>query len=161
MTKRYAFAPGRFLIIADSALTTLAQHVQDDTFRSEAGGILLGRHLLESPDIVIDEATVPQSSDRRKRFLFFRSSTHNSIAESRWKQSGGKVAYVGLWHSHPEPEPSPSGIDLDDWGRALSRDRFDGPHLFFLIVGTGELGCWVGNKRGNINKLKEIDDCQS
>ncbi len=161
MTKRYVFAPGRHLTIAESALATLAGHIQGETSRAEAGGVLLGRHLIDSPDIVIDEATIPQASDRRRRFSFFRSSTHNSIATTRWKESGGKVAYVGLWHSHPEPVPNPSGTDLEDWRKALSRDQFDGDYLFFIILGMTEVGCWVGNRQGSISKLGEMHDCQS
>lgn len=158
VSKRYIFAPGQLLIIADSALTTFSQHIQLGQSQAESGGVLLGRHLLESPNIVIDEATVPQASDKRRRRWFFRSSKHNSIAAARWKESSGKVAYLGLWHSHPEPIPTPSSTDLNDWHKALAKDQFEGDYLFFIILGQQELGCWVGNKQGAITKLSEEND---
>ena len=104
---------------------------------------------------------MPQPSDRRKRFSFYRSSTHNSIAAARWKESGGKVAYIGLWHSHPEAIPHPSSTDISDWQKALARDRYDGDHLFFIILGMQELGCWRGDRQGSIYKLKEANDSQT
>lgn len=158
LTKHYLFSHGRRLIIAGSALDTLHQHVQVESSLEEAGGVLLGRHLIESADIIIDEASIPQASDRRSRFSFFRSSKHNSIATARWKESGGKVAYVGLWHSHPEAIPNPSGRDLDDWRKALAKDQFDGDYLFFIILGMQELGCWAGNRQGSIIKLSETNE---
>ena len=156
MSKMYGFGISRRLIVADSALDILSRHIQLNAISAEAGGILLGRHLLESPDLVIDEATVPQSSDKRRRFSFFRSATHSDIAAARWRESGGKTAYLGLWHTHPEDIPTPSATDIQDWNKALVKDRFDGDMLFFIIIGREELGCWVGNRQGAITKLSEI-----
>lgn len=68
MSKMYGFGISRRLIVADSALDIFFRHIQSNVISAEAGGILLGRHLLESPDLVIDEATAPQSSDKRRRF---------------------------------------------------------------------------------------------
>lgn len=156
MTQSYFFSRGQRLIIANSVLDTFRKYGQVDPARPEAGGVLLGRHLLESPDIVIDEATLPQITDRRSRYSFFRSETHCSIATRRWEESRGKVAYVGLWHSHPEAFPTPSGTDLNDWRQALRQDVYEGDFLFFIIVGTQELGCWSGRRRGPFSKITKL-----
>lgn len=158
MNKTYRLPDGASLIIADSALSTFARHIQLNQDQAEAGGVLLGRFLLESEDIVIDEATEPQQADNRSRFLFFRSSSHDTIAKERWRISGQKIAYLGLWHSHPELNPSPSETDLKDWRKALAKDKFDGEYLFFVILGQVELGLWIGNTNGEITKLREEHD---
>lgn len=156
MTQCYFFSRGRRLLIANCVLETFHKYGQCDPVRPEAGGILLGRHLLESPDMVIDEATPPQASDQRSRFSFFRSEMHNTIATRRWKESGGKIAYLGLWHTHPEAIPTPSRTDLDDWRKALRQDQFEGCCLFFIIVGTRELGCWVGRRSGPFTRFTRL-----
>ncbi len=56
---------------------------------------MLGRHLLDSEDIVVDEVTIPQSTDRRSRFCFFRSGTVLDLPGEHW-----------LWDKRPEcPAP--------------------------------------------------------
>ncbi len=112
----------------------------------EAGGVLLGRHLVESADLWVDEATVPQRGDRRTRTTFYRSDTHSQLALKRWKESGGTCGHLGLWHTHPEPDPQPSHTDLADWRHALAADRFEGDSLVFLIVGQQQVRCWQGWK---------------
>ncbi len=72
----------------------------------EAGGVLLGRHLLDTEDVVVDEVTTPQKSDRRSRFSFFRSKRHNVIAQDRWSEDASTLAYLGSWHTHPERDPN-------------------------------------------------------
>lgn len=151
----YQVSAGRSLVITDDAIAALRSYAQRRMSQPESGGVLLGRHLLDSDDQVIDEITAPQRADRKYRYSFFRSATHNQLADRRWKQSGGTVAYLGLWHSHPEEVPTPSQTDLRDWKHALAHDRYAGDSLFFVIVGTRELGCWHGQRNGNISILKE------
>ncbi|MCA8161089.1 Mov34/MPN/PAD-1 family protein [Burkholderia cepacia] len=124
-------------------------------WHSEAGGALLGRHLLDSKDVVVDEVTTPQKSDRRSRFSFFRSTRHEALARGRWQEQLNTVAYLGLWHTHPEEEPTPSRIDRMDWQQAVSRDTFEGSRLFFPIVGTRCIRVWCLSRRGAFRELKE------
>jgi integrative and conjugative element protein (TIGR02256 family) len=114
--------------------------------QNEAGGVLLGRLLLDCDDVIVDQLTEPVRTDRRSWTGFFRSLAHQALAFQRWRHSGGHCAYLGLWHTHPESDPRPSRTDLDDWRHALSRDRFDGTALFFVIVGTHQLRAWQGDK---------------
>lgn len=142
------------LIITEHAVKQMLFHVQRQFWQCEAGGVLLGRHLLDSEDIVVDEVTVPQSTDRRTRFSFFRSKKHEAIAIERWKAEASTLAYLGLWHTHPEDSPIPSSIDRYDWEQAVANDAFDGHRLFFFIVGRKEIRGWIKVRTGSISELK-------
>lgn len=142
------------LIITSQAIEQLLAYVQRRCWQRESGGVLLGRHLLDSEDVVVDEVTSPQSSDRRTRFSFFRSKKHEDIARERWLAEANTLAYLGLWHTHPEDSPTPSAVDLEDWQQAVANDTFDGARLFFPIVGRKEIRVWTRSRSGDIRELK-------
>lgn len=137
-------------------MQTLRSFAQRRTSQCEAGGVLLGRHLLESANVVVDEVTTPQMADKRSRFGFFRSRRHEAIARERWSAEKGTFAYLGLWHTHPEQDPTPSFVDRLDWQRAVVSDVYEGNLLFFLIVGTLNVRVWCVNRRGHCRALKEL-----
>nr|WP_254627998.1 Mov34/MPN/PAD-1 family protein [Myxococcus sp. CA040A] len=115
---------------------------------AEAGGVLLGRILVNCDDVVIDEVTLPMTEDTRGRFTFHRArSRHQQVVDDRWKDSRGTCLYLGEWHTHPEPYPTPSHVDVGDWRRRLREDQFEGESLLFLIVGTHSVGAWEGRRR--------------
>src|SRR5437867_1979843 len=97
------------LEISDEALAALNSHRQLSDSAAEAGGLLLGRLIAESSDVVVDEATNPSVEDRRGRFFFirWRVPAQRRVATA-WKESGSTRIYLGEWHSHPEDVPSPS-----------------------------------------------------
>ena len=150
----FQVTPKQRLIITEQAVEQMLAHVQRCFWHCEAGGVLLGRHLLDSEDVVVDEVTVPQSTDRRTRFSFFRSKKHEAIAKERWHAEASTLAYLGLWHTHPEDSPTPSSVDMSDWVQAVAKDTFDGPRLFFSIVGRKEIRVWTKNRAGCIRELK-------
>lgn len=143
------------LIITSEAIAQLLAHVQKRCWQREAGGVLLGRHLLDSDNIVVDEITSPQPSDRRSRFSFFRSKKHEHIARVRWLEEASTLAYLGLWHTHPEDSPTPSHVDREDWQQAVANDTFEGSRLFFPIVGRKEIRIWTTSRSGDIRELKK------
>jgi len=49
---------GRFQIGWDAAIV-VGRYVQDEGHKPEAGGVLLGRHIHNSQDIVVDQVTTP------------------------------------------------------------------------------------------------------
>lgn len=149
----YRFGTDGRLIFTEAAIHQLRQHVQHTDRQPEAGGTLLGRHLLDSPNLVVDEITVPQRKDKRRRFSFFRSKSHNDLAYQRWRETKGTMAYLGLWHTHPEPAPTPSQTDLKDWENASRGDSYEGDRLFFIIVGTKEIKVWSKTRTGQIEEL--------
>ena len=141
------------LIFTDDAVAQMTAFAQHCWHQREAGGVLLGRHLLDSGHIVIDEVTTPQPKDRRSRYAFFRSEQHNRIAQQRWESSKGTLAYLGLWHTHPERIPSPSPTDCEDWNKAVAQHAFFGDILFFPIVGTDSIRVWA---KARLEPIREL-----
>jgi integrative and conjugative element protein (TIGR02256 family) len=121
----------------------------------EAGGILLGRHIIDSEDIVVDLVTTPYPGDVRKRCLFTRRSPeHQNEVNRVWEASCGTCTYLGEWHTHAEGIPHPSSIDLKNWQDRLKLDTYEGSSLFFVIVGITEIHLWEASQRSN--DLSEI-----
>ena len=149
-------APQRRLIIVAHAVEQMKAFAQHRWWHAEAGGVLLGRHLLGSEHTVIDEVTIPQRTDRRGRCRFFRSKKHETLARRRWQEQMSTMAYLGLWHTHPEDDPTPSSIDRTDWQQTVARDTFEGNHLFFPIIGRRHIRVWCLNRRGSFRELREL-----
>jgi integrative and conjugative element protein (TIGR02256 family) len=147
-------SPTSRLVFTEGALAKMQAFAQRHWSQPEAGGVLLGRFLLDSTDIAVDDVTAPQPKDRRTRFSFFRSKQHNLVARAKWQESRSTAAYLGLWHTHPEPDPNPSGVDRQDWERAVALDTFEGNRLFFPIVGTHRIRVWTKTRTGPIKELR-------
>lgn len=158
----FRVTPRQRFIIVEHALQQMLAFTQRRWWDSEAGGVLLGRHLLDSYDLVVDEVSTPQSSDCRSRFGFFRSSQHEQLARQRWLKEKSTSAYLGLWHTHPERDPTPSDVDQRDWKQAVAGDTYEGTRLFFPIVGTHCIRVWTLSRRGTFRELKlENNNAQS
>lgn len=149
----YRVTPNKRLIIVEHAIEQMQAFAQHHWWNSEAGGVLMGRHLLDSQDIVIDEVSTPQGTDRRGRYSFFRSRKHEQLAHQRWLQEHNTSAYLGLWHTHPERDPSPSCVDRNDWLQAVANDIYEGDRLFFPIIGTHRIRVWTLSRRGAFREL--------
>ena len=145
---------GQLIIMpeARSQMETFRQQKQHDP---EAGGILLGRQFVHRSDIIVDEVTTPLKNDKRSRYRFHRSADHQRVAVNKWKKSDGYCMYLGLWHTHPQAHPTPSSIDYADWMNALNKGKYEGDHLFFIILGTKSIGCWMGSKESKYKKSAE------
>jgi integrative and conjugative element protein (TIGR02256 family) len=152
-TLTYFRRNGGFFHLTPTVVETLNQYVQDRPQKAEAGGVLIGRHIRGSTDIVVDEVTTPMPQDRRTRFRFFRSrKSHQSRVDEVWARSARTGTYLGEWHTHPERDPCPSSIDTAEWKRKLRGDTYSGV-LFFVIVGTEQCRVWEGTRRGSIARL--------
>lgn len=138
-------------------VAVLRGYAQHSPRSIEAGGVLIGRLLRDTNDVVIDLASEPMPDDVRSRCSFSRScAAHQNLIDGAWRESRGTLGYLGEWHTHPEPVPMPSNVDRNDWARRLRRDRYEGERLFFLIVGTQSMRMWVGTRcRGRIVQLTE------
>jgi integrative and conjugative element protein (TIGR02256 family) len=142
----FARSDGGRLQIAPCALATMLDFVQDEQDKPESGGVLLGRHILNAEDIIIDQITTPMPGDRCSRARFFRARRrHQQVIDQAWRESTGTCTYLGEWHTHPECDPSPSLVDRLNWGRKLLVDRYS-EEIFFVIVGTGVLRVWEGRR---------------
>ncbi len=139
---------GGRLEISPAALEVIHSYIQDTPKKDEAGGVLLGRHLLGSNDIVVDRVTWPMRRDRRQRCRFRRARRrHQAEIDRAWRESHGTCAYLGEWHTHPDPDPHPSSTDRQDWARKLRHDEFTEP-IFFVIAGTRAISIWEGWRSG-------------
>lgn len=139
---------GSVLKISAEALGVMFSFRQLAPADKEAGGILLGRHIIHSLNIVVDEVSIPMRGDQRSRYGFKRSSKlHQKIIDERWSDSGGTCQYLGEWHTHPEPVPHPSSVDVGDWKRRLKHDTVDSEITFFIVVGTEGLAVSEGSRR--------------
>jgi integrative and conjugative element protein (TIGR02256 family) len=150
----FRVTPKQRLIFVETAVKQMSAFRQRSWWQAEAGGVLLGRHLLDSEDLVVDEVSTPQKSDRRGRFSFFRSKRHEIIARDRWVEETSTMAYLGLWHTHPQADPRPSSVDRRDWEQAVSNDTFEGDRLFFPIVGTERIRVWTLSRDGMFHELQ-------
>ena len=121
--------------------------VQNDRHKPEGGGVMLGRYIIGSQDVVIDKISFPMPGDKATRTTFFRKKrAHQQIIDKEWEDSNHTCTYLGEWHTHPERCPTPSCIDEFNWKKKLKKDVFDSDHLFFLIVGTSEMRMWEGHR---------------
>jgi integrative and conjugative element protein (TIGR02256 family) len=111
----------------------------------EAGGILLGRLILNSSDVVVDSISIPSIRDRRERARFWRTkSDTQKMVERAWADSGGTRVYLGEWHSHPEDDPRPSSLDTTEQARIVLSATYEHESLFFAIVGRRVVRVWEG-----------------
>lgn len=159
MSEEYLAWPCIFRRLADqrfeisvTAWSVMQHFRQIDVRASEAGGVLLGRHLHDESAIIVDAITTPLPSDRRSRTRFYRSQQHQVAIDQAWRNSHRTCTYLGEWHTHPEAIPTPSPIDHADWQRRLQADQFTEP-LFFIIVGTQQTCVWEGTRSGIITPL--------
>lgn len=148
-------AGGPRLVLSKEATEEMESFRQLRNTDPEAGGVLMGRVLCESDDVVVDSVTKPTTRDRASRFKFFRSkSSAQPAVDQAWATSSGTCIYLGEWHTHPEDAPHPSTRDVSNWLTILSNTRFEQRLLFFVIVGRRQTRAWIGDReRVTINLL--------
>jgi integrative and conjugative element protein (TIGR02256 family) len=153
---------GATVKISGGALRVLNRFRQILPNRAEAGGMLLGRLIDGTEDIVVDEVTVPVARDKRHRFSFFKAKdTAQKQVVDAWENSTQTRNYLGEWHSHPEDDPSPSGTDLSNWRRIVRESQFEQGSLMFLIVGRVSVRAWELAKAARSPRALTIEneDC--
>lgn len=136
--------------ISEEPLKIMNSYCQSKRTDAEAGGMLFGRFIIDSNDIVIDDLSVPMKGDIRKRTYFHRSvKNHQEVLNLVYEESSGTCHYVGEWHTHPENDPSPSDIDLKNWHRVMFMTITESNLFLFIIVGITRIRIWQGNKKLN------------
>lgn len=151
-------ADGGTIKLSQDALNKINIFLQIKEDSTEAGGIMLGRFIIDSLDIIIDDVTTPSHKDTRQRYLFIRTrASHQRTLNTKWRKSKGTTNYLGEWHTHPERIPTPSPKDINQWKKALKEFRVDSDYIYFLIAGIQETQIWEGNRAtSNILKLEKI-----
>lgn len=147
---------GSLVKLSTEALLVLESYRQYNPLDLEAGGILLGRYINNSPDVVVDEVTGPLPGDERTLCTFYRDAkAHQDVINERWHSSGGTCNYLGEWHTHAEPAPTPSVIDFTDWKQRLEKDFVDAPFVLFVIVGTERILVCEGDR--NSKEIRPLE----
>ena len=140
---RFQRPGGGKVAFGETATACLRRYRQRNAKAHEAGGMLLGRLIDATQDIVVDEVTTPTPLDKRGRFFFFRDRL---LAQRQvhiaWNESGHTRLYLGEWHSHPEDDPFPSQQDLKNWRRIGRAADYEQDFLLFVIVGRRNTRVW-------------------
>jgi integrative and conjugative element protein (TIGR02256 family) len=132
------------LCIRPEAIEKMNHYRQIRWSDTEAGGILIGRVLVEDGNYIVDDVSEPMPTDKRSRTRFSRKPEgHQEYFNDVWEREDGRCFYLGEWHTHPERVPVPSSIDKKDWNRLLNIGYETGC-LFFVILGIVELKVWYG-----------------
>lgn len=140
---------GGLLKVNKQPLDIMLSYKQNISAKPEAGGVLLGRFILNSRNVIIDEITTPTAKDKSTRVYFLRDAdSHQELITSAWQRSGGTCNYLGEWHTHPEPVPSPSRQDIRNWKNILKNGIYSSNRLFFAIVGYQRTNIWIGHRKG-------------
>lgn len=128
---------GRIIEIKKSSIAVFSKYIQTAD-KKEAGGVLVGKRLLNNT-IVVTFASEPGNLDRRSKFRFRKNPVHHKqFVDEHLNRSDRFVGFIGEWHSHPEPVPTPSQIDYKSWKKIIT-DNCD-TSLLFVIVGTVKIG---------------------
>lgn len=152
----FSRSTGQRLEVSHAAVEAMKSHRQMDPHAPEAGGILLGRELLDG-NAVVDLALGPNPSDKRSRFRFHRNRKDaQTQIDAHWTSSGGVADYLGEWHTHPEDMPTPSAVDIWNW-MSIACKVTPSRRLIFLIIGRIDIACWeVTNWHSVPQKLRQV-----
>lgn len=133
-----------------SRMVKIDGHILDQIFKyrqigmlqKEAGGVLVGRELKSTDNLIIEKITEPMDLDKQSRFGFERKDpAHMDRFQELFILSGNTYGYFGEWHTHPEKVPYYSGIDKENWFK-LYRELPRKHELIFVIAGTTAIGVW-------------------
>lgn len=128
------------LVVRATAVAELERWRQTNR-RMEAGGLLLGK--LHADWDEITHATQPQRGDQRGPRHFVRSrSNAQPVVDAAWLQSGGRVQYLGEWHTHAESAAQPSSTDVSTIRQMLIGADMEVKHIYLIVIGT--IVWWVG-----------------
>lgn len=124
--------------IPDHILSLLKQHIQKKK-DNESGGIILGE-IDGDGEIFVKKISFPNIHDKSSRCYFERDKVVAKILiDYEFYNSGGKIVYLGEWHTHPEPIPTPSGTDISMIKNQYKNNNINGDFLLLMIQGTEDL----------------------
>jgi integrative and conjugative element protein (TIGR02256 family) len=128
------------VILGENVSSVLKNYIQDELHKNEAGGILLGS--LVGKTIYVIKASVPNIFDKATRTSFIRDKDiAQIIVDYEFENSGGKMFYLGEWHTHPEDNPTPSGQDKKMTIEQFNKSRL--PQPFSLMIIQGIKGIYI------------------
>ncbi|MFC4905562.1 Mov34/MPN/PAD-1 family protein [Kocuria oceani] len=101
---------------------------------NETGGILLGQSSLGSFRVMHTIGAGPEAEHYSRSFTPDRDWQYDQIDEI-WAKTGGKIEYLGDWHTHPTGAPIPSNTDQTLLRRTAGNPACQCPHPLMLILG--------------------------
>jgi len=132
----------RRIEIENGLIQRMQQYRQMNALSPEAGGVIFGRELIDTDNLIINNMTEPYEHDKRSRFSFRRKDTgHIEYYKRIYDESGGIIKYVGEWHTHPEKIPKYSILDKREWMKIL-KEKPAIPPLYFIIIGIEVWRIW-------------------
>ncbi len=133
---------GRKIKINNEILEHIYKYRQVAESDLEAGGIVIGREIIENNNLIIEYITEPYSNDRRDKFRFKRiDKRHVEYFESVYERFNGIHVYVGEWHTHPEDIPNYSSIDLNNW-KKIRKYKDNKVYNYHFIAGRKNFRIW-------------------
>lgn len=110
----------------------------------EMGGSLVG-YIREDNAWIIAHAMPSSNKNQAGRTWLKRDRKGaQEFVERAYGETGGRLNYVGEWHTHPEKNPSPSCKDYKMMTDILRNSSIEIGHLFGLILGdAGNLYFWL------------------
>lgn len=103
-------------------------------YPKEFGGVFVGYKSGEN--FIITDILMPDEYKNGKTVFIRHPGTLNQRLDKLHKTTGGKVQYLGEWHSHPDGPTSPSRTDLKAM-KDISKDKMiniDNPLLMIVEV---------------------------
>lgn len=133
-----------FVEFAENVCHKFKSYIKSYNYNIESGGILVGILKPVCNSILITDITEPYYQDRRTKYRFQRRENgHQEAMNKLWEQSNYKKTYLGEWHTHKQEIPQPSIIDVRNWIKISNENSNNSERLFFIIVGTKEIGVWM------------------
>lgn len=152
----YSYKDMIVLSISREIYCKFIEYIEHYNFKIESGGIIAGTLLPAEKKILVTDITEPQQKDIRSIFAFKRSEFgHQEIMDRLWEESQHKKTYLGEWHTHNQRIPQPSCIDRRNWTK-ISHRKQNSEWLFFIIIGTEQIGIWTISD-GKIIQMIKVD----
>lgn len=109
----------------------------------EIGGWLLGYWTEDRAAIIVTHATPPAA--RGSAFgITISGRGHRDRFDEVWERTGGRVTFLGDWHTHPGGPAIPSAQDRRAMEQLASEGDYGTPEPLIAIVSTARLPRFTG-----------------
>lgn len=148
---------GDWQISTDEGILRKLRDLRNAALPNETGGVLLGYpdHLRKVLYVVDTLPSPPDSEEWPRSYIRGCDGLKETVDEIACR-TGGVVAYLGEWHSHPDEsacEPSPADLEFLAW---LTEHMFlDGMPALMTIVGEDGDVSW---QMATLSNAEDTDD---
>lgn len=143
-------------------LDNLHKKAQEFPNDPERGGIILGRLFPEVSKIIVTDVIESKRAKSHRMGFTMNVGEVQDIIDKAWEDSGGKITYIGDWHTHPEPNAAPSLTDQVTFRLNYFGSKIDQNFLLYIIVGSNDIlgqGLWMGISNGyTLQRLQQVNE---